>query len=323
MEHLSERGVATRRRLLEAAGAELVESGDIEVAAVARRAGLSVGLPYRYFGTRSGLMSALLADFYERLVSGTVLGHFAGRTWSERWRSQLTRWVDWVYDEPLAPVVLGRMVGDAQVAAMEADCAKQVIALGARHIAAGQDEGAVTFRRDPELMSAAVVGGMRSILAVVLDQDPRPDRATVLEEIWHFSTAALGVHEESATRHVQREDVALDVQGEGAALDVHDEDALHDVRAEGAALGARQEDTALDLHGEKGAARDMRGDGAARGVREEGALRDVRAEGVGCGDRKEGSALGAGGEPVLGVGGLSRDGRQERAGGGGCGEGAP
>ncbi|MFG2074588.1 TetR/AcrR family transcriptional regulator [Nonomuraea maritima] len=243
MESLSERGAATRRRLLEAAAAELVETGDIEVAAVARRAGLSVGLPYRYFGTRSGLMSALLADFYERLVSETVLGHFAGHTWPERWRNQLTRWVDWVYDEPLAPVVLGRMVGDAQVAAMEADCAKQVIALGARHIATGQDEGAVTYRRDPELMSAAVVGGMRSILAVVLDQDPRPDRGAVLEEIWHFSTAALGVHGGGA---------ALDVREEGAALDVREGSATRDMRREGVALSARDEETVGRVRHERG-----------------------------------------------------------------------
>jgi AcrR family transcriptional regulator len=125
VEPLSERAATTRSRILQAAADELVEIGDIEVAAVARRAGLSVGLPYRYFGTRSGLVSALIADFYDRLVTETVLGHFSGRTWLERWRAQLTRWVDWVYDEPLAPVVLGRMVGDARVAAMEADCARR------------------------------------------------------------------------------------------------------------------------------------------------------------------------------------------------------
>ncbi|MEV4102323.1 TetR/AcrR family transcriptional regulator [Nonomuraea sp. NPDC049649] len=197
MQELSERAAATRRRILEAAAAELAETGDLEVAAVARRAGLSTGLPYRYFGTRSGLMSALLEDFYGRLVAETVLGHFTGDTWLDRWRAQVTRWVDWVYDEPLAPVVLGRMVGDARVAAMEARCTRQVIAIGAKHVAAGQAEGAVTRGRDPELMSAAVVGGMRSILAVVLDQDPRPDRAGIREEIWRFSTAALGAGDRS------------------------------------------------------------------------------------------------------------------------------
>ena len=161
MESLSRRAAATHRRLLEAAAEELIETGDVEVAAVARRAGLSVGLPYRYFGTRSGLMSALLADFYDRLVADTVLASFDGRTWLERWRTQVVTWVDRVYADPLAPVVLGRMVGDAEVAAMEARCVRQIIATGVTHITAGQAEGAVAADRDPELLAAGVVGGMR------------------------------------------------------------------------------------------------------------------------------------------------------------------
>ena len=192
MESLSRRAAATHRRLLEAAAEELIETGDVEVAAVARRAGLSVGLPYRYFGTRSGLMSALLADFYDRLVADTVLASFDGRTWLDRWRTQVVTWVDRVYADPLAPVVLGRMVGDAEVAAMEARCVRQIIATGVTHITAGQAEGAVAADRDPELLAAGVVGGMRAIFTIVLDKTPRPDRDTVVAEIWKFTIAALG-----------------------------------------------------------------------------------------------------------------------------------
>lgn len=195
MESLSRRAAATHRRLLEAAAEELIETGDVEVAAVARRAGMSVGLPYRYFGTRSGLMSALLADFYDRLVADTVLADHQGDTWLERWRAQVRTWVDRVYDDPLSPVVLGRMVGDAEVAAMEARCIRQVVATGVKHIAAGQAEGAVAADRDPEMLSAGVVGGMRAIFTVVLDKNPRPDRDLVVAEVWKFSVAALGAEE--------------------------------------------------------------------------------------------------------------------------------
>ena len=90
------------------------------------------------------------------------------------------------------------MVGDAQVAAMEARCLREVIALGARHVAAGQLQGAYISGRDPELLAAGVVGGMRSILAIVLDQDPRPDRDTVLREILEFTTDALGARGEGS-----------------------------------------------------------------------------------------------------------------------------
>ncbi|MFD2348718.1 TetR/AcrR family transcriptional regulator [Nonomuraea ferruginea] len=149
MERVSDRAGASRRRLLQAAAEELIASGDVEVAAVARRAGMSTGLPYHYFGTRSGLMSALLEDFYERLIADTVLGHYEGATWLERWRAQVATWVEHMYADPLAPVVLGRMVGDARVAALEAQCFKRVIDLGAKHFAASQAEGHVAERSRP------------------------------------------------------------------------------------------------------------------------------------------------------------------------------
>ncbi|GAA4534691.1 MULTISPECIES: TetR/AcrR family transcriptional regulator [Nonomuraea] len=193
MERVSDRAGASRRRLLQAAAEELIASGDVEVAAVARRAGMSTGLPYHYFGTRSGLMSALLEDFYERLIADTVLGHYEGATWLERWRAQVATWVEHMYADPLAPVVLGRMVGDARVAALEAQCFKRVIDLGAKHFAASQAEGHVAGDRDPELLAAAVVGGMRAILAIVLNQSPRPDQQAVMREVWLFTVSALGV----------------------------------------------------------------------------------------------------------------------------------
>ena len=47
---MSGKGAQTRKKLLDAAQAELVEAGgNLEVAAVARRAGTSIGLTYRYF----------------------------------------------------------------------------------------------------------------------------------------------------------------------------------------------------------------------------------------------------------------------------------
>ncbi|WP_063792132.1 TetR/AcrR family transcriptional regulator [Nonomuraea pusilla] len=192
MDSLSARAEATRHKLLEAAAAELIETGDVEVAAVARRAGVSVGLPYRYFETRSGLMSALLGDFYDRLVADTVLTGFEGETWLDRWRAQVVTWVERVYRDPLAPVVLGRMVGDAQVAAMEARCFSQVVELGVKHVAAGQAEGALAPGRDPELLASGVVGGMRAIFTVVLERDPRPALDEVVREVWAFTVAALG-----------------------------------------------------------------------------------------------------------------------------------
>ncbi|MCQ0010299.1 TetR/AcrR family transcriptional regulator [Actinomadura madurae] len=89
----------------------MAATGDIEVASVARRAGVSVGLPYRYFGTRSGLLSALITDFYDRLDAAVGLTEFDGDTWQDRERARVHAWVDHLYGDPLAPMVLGGSVG--------------------------------------------------------------------------------------------------------------------------------------------------------------------------------------------------------------------
>ena len=58
---------AGRDALLRAAADELVERrGVLEVGSVAARAGVSVGLIYRHFGSKAGLLAAVGGDFYVR-----------------------------------------------------------------------------------------------------------------------------------------------------------------------------------------------------------------------------------------------------------------
>lgn len=68
------RAVATPGRLPRAARTELMETGDLEVAVVARRVGVSGGLPYRHFGTRSGLLIAveLVVEHLWTSIAGPV-----------------------------------------------------------------------------------------------------------------------------------------------------------------------------------------------------------------------------------------------------------
>ena len=51
----------TRERLLSAAQEELIEGqGHLEMQAVARRAQVSVGLAYHHFGSKAGLIAAVV-----------------------------------------------------------------------------------------------------------------------------------------------------------------------------------------------------------------------------------------------------------------------
>ncbi|WP_433727557.1 TetR/AcrR family transcriptional regulator [Nocardia sp. CA-129566] len=192
---LSRRGATARRRLLEAAHAELSETGELEVAAVARRAGVSVGLPYRYFGSRSGLLTAVITDFYDRLGETVTYAEFAGKDWREREHARVVAWVNFLYDDPLAPVALGRF-GDAEAAGVERQRLQQAIEVGIRNMAQGQRQGAVPADRDPELLVAAVLGGVHMAVAVALTRSPRPDRAVVADQVWEFVAGATGAGRE-------------------------------------------------------------------------------------------------------------------------------
>ena len=187
-----ERGQAARHRLRAAARDELVEQGDLEVAAVARRAGTSVGLPYRYFGSRSGLLGAVLTDFYDRLDDAVMVRKFPGDHWMDRERARLIAWVHFLYDDPLTPIALGRGTGDGEVAGIAQEHLRRAIALGTRNMAHGQRNGDVPADRDPSLLAAAVLGGVHITVVSALTAEPRPDRQAVIAELWRFIAGAIG-----------------------------------------------------------------------------------------------------------------------------------
>jgi AcrR family transcriptional regulator len=187
------RGLAARDNLLRAAAEELAETGELEVAAVARRAGVSAGLPYRYFGTRGGLLIAVLDAFYARLGEAAALRVYDASTWAEREQQRIRDWVTTLYADPLAPMVLGGLVGDAEVAAANTRHLHLLIELGARNMAHAQRAGELPADRDPELLAAATLGGTNAVLAVALTRTPRPPAEDIIAELWTVVRGAVGL----------------------------------------------------------------------------------------------------------------------------------
>lgn len=194
------RGNAARERLLQAAAAELVETGEFQVAAVAQRAGVSVGLPYRYFGNRTGLLIALVDDFYQRLGAAVALRRYPAESWRDRERARITDWVEFLYGDPLAMAVLTGQIGEADVAATTARRLAEFIDVGAANIAAAQRDGELPAGRDPELLAAALLGGVHSATVVALVRDPRPSAAAVVEQLWTIVASAAGLTDVSAPK---------------------------------------------------------------------------------------------------------------------------
>ncbi len=183
---------STRERLLAATRAELTASeGEAEMGAIARRAGTSVGLAYHHFGSKAGLIAAVVEDFYARYTE-TVNARFEGERWAARERARTAALVDFFLDDPFARTLLGPLGRSPEVVSAEARCMAAMIELGARNIAAGQQSGELDPALDPALASGFVLGGVRQSLTLALARDAHPDRHALADACWQLIARTLG-----------------------------------------------------------------------------------------------------------------------------------
>lgn len=197
------KGAATRTRLVAAAAQALIEgAGDFEMGQLARRAGVSDGLPYHYFGSKAGALSAVIDDFYDRYYA--VLNQPLDRDapWPEREHGRLEASIAFLYAEPLAPIVLGKMGRTVQVAGVETTRQDQLIGLARRNIEAGQRSGEIPETIDAGIAAAAIIGAIRQAASFAFAEAKQPDPRALTEQLWALIAGALGLHAPSA-RHEQ------------------------------------------------------------------------------------------------------------------------
>ncbi|MHC2461557.1 TetR/AcrR family transcriptional regulator [Bradyrhizobium embrapense] len=185
--------LGTRQRLLAAAQDELIEGlGHLEMQAVARRAQASVGLAYHHFGSKAGLIAAVVEDFYERLDQAAFGGaRLSARNWAGREKARIGAYVAFHYEHPFAPLVIGPLSRAPEVLDVETAFTTRQLAAGARMIEAAQRDGIVPGNLDPHLTIALMIGGIRQALTGALTADRRPDPARLTDDIWAFMAAAL------------------------------------------------------------------------------------------------------------------------------------
>ncbi len=184
---------AGREALLAAAAAELVErDGILEVGPVAARAGVSVGLIYRHFGSKAGLLAAVVGDFYVRFDAEVLdVDPAPGAGWAERERRRTEMAVAFHYDDPLAPIVLARLARDPQVAAVEARHLRVQVARGTQNVVRGQRDGEIPADIDAGIAAALILGGVRQALVEVLARRERPPREVLADQLWRLVVAAV------------------------------------------------------------------------------------------------------------------------------------
>ncbi|WP_162558881.1 TetR/AcrR family transcriptional regulator [Sphingorhabdus sp. EL138] len=167
--------------------------GDLEMGQVAEKADVSVGLAYHYFGSKSGMLGAIIDAFYDRY--NAVVNQYIDPdiNWGVREKDRLMAAVEFLYNDPMAPIILGKMAHTNQVAAVESARHEEMIEMATRNIGSGIKRGDIGSHIDPAIAGAAITGAMRSGIIHAMGMKPRPDPAILTHQIWGLIAGALDI----------------------------------------------------------------------------------------------------------------------------------
>lgn len=195
----TQRGTKTRERLLDAAIEELLASdGAMEFAAVAQRAGVSPGAPYRHFSSKSGLLVALVDAFYDEWEALAYRPTFeqVSDDWWQREKERIRVTVEFHYRHPLGALMQQRLLGDAEAVRHQRLRADRLVRGAVKNVTRGQALGRVPEHVDTELCGALLMGGVGQGLHSALARKRRLSRKRVIRELQAFMQRVLCIDEE-------------------------------------------------------------------------------------------------------------------------------
>lgn len=188
------RGRRTRARLLDAAIEELAtHDGVLELAAVASRAGVSAGAPYRHFASKSELLVALVDSFYdewEQLAYRPTLEEVSDDWW-EREQERIRLTVEFHYQHPLGALMQQRLIGDAEAVRHQRVRSDRLIRGAVKNVTRGKKLGRVPSHIDAEICGALLMGGVTQALHGALARDRKMSRKRVVRELRSFMQRVL------------------------------------------------------------------------------------------------------------------------------------
>ncbi|MEM8499704.1 MAG: TetR/AcrR family transcriptional regulator [Pseudomonadota bacterium] len=190
------RDSAASRELILAAARQLLVQGDgvLEMAWVAKKAGVSQGLAYHRFGSKEGLLSAVVNDFYDKLEATVLMARFEEYDdWELREKQRTQRYIEFLFNDPLAAVITTRLAGSTVVVQVEAQRWKGLIEAGARNMAEGQARGVIKSQVDPKLLSAMALGAVRAAVTIEINDTQPKQPAELANNIWQFIRQGLGM----------------------------------------------------------------------------------------------------------------------------------
>ncbi len=185
--------IGARERLVRAAQDELIQGhGLLEMQAVAQRARVSVGLAYHHFGSKAGLIAAVVEAFYERLEQAAFNpANLVSQDWAGREKERVAAYIAFHYEHPFAPLVVGPLSRAVEVLDVEQAFTKRQLTAGAHNLRVAQRQGVIPTDFDPRFTIALMIGGIRQALIGALGKPRRPDPRELTDKIWVFLTGAL------------------------------------------------------------------------------------------------------------------------------------
>ena len=189
-------------KLIAAAQAELIEgNGLLEMQAVARRAKVSVGLAYHHFGSKAGLIAAVVEAFYDRLDEVAFRpSNLVSTDWAGREKERIAAYIAFHYGHPFARLVVGPLSRSPEVLDVEQAFTRRQLAAGAYNIRAGQRLGMIPGELDPRLTIALLIGGIRQALIGALNKQDRPSQDVLTEKLWVLVSGALHLSTATSSR---------------------------------------------------------------------------------------------------------------------------
>lgn len=184
-----------RQQLLDAARAELLEgNGTVDLHSLKRRSGLSTGALYHHFGSKAGLLVAVYEQFHAGLVAAIADDTLPENAhWAERERARTRHFVAYHFGDPLAELLLTRIVLEPEVAELEAGALARLMAAAGSNIRQGQRDGDIDASIDAELAGSCIIGALRYGIADQLRRAPRPSIDTAAERLWGVIAGALTI----------------------------------------------------------------------------------------------------------------------------------
>ncbi len=186
-----------RARIVAAALEELVAGdGDFEI---------GVGLAYHYFGSKAGLISVLITEFHNRHEAVFNQSFDESLPWPVREKARLKASIDFMYADPVAPVMMGKLSSSAEVIAIDTGRRSAVVEMAARNVAQGQRRGFIAADIDPDIAGAVIIGGVNQAVARAISSRRRPDPDQLADRLWSFIAGGLSLAPQGVPNEKQKE----------------------------------------------------------------------------------------------------------------------